>query len=132
MLIKVYITKDILMRSMNCIGNMVGQNCAVALAIYDLFGNRSWVSGDMIEIFEEPLSVDPQAIVVKPMYTIPLPVEAQDFIEHFDNLIHKREQRLRMEEISFDIEVSDNVIDMINIDEVHRVLESCQSLSLAQ
>lgn len=132
-LIKIFITKDILNRSKNCTkGNpyetKLGQNCAIGLAIFDLFGNKSWVNCEQIEICERGIINSFEEGFNKTEYYITLPEEAREFIKAFDN--YTPEKRVEMEPFSFEIEVPDEVIDMINIDEVKRICENSTTLSL--
>lgn len=70
---------------------------------------------------------------INPMETlydhlIKVPKDARNFIINFDN--STPEQRLEMNEFSFEIDVPEELINEISIDEVHEVLKKTPSLEL--
>jgi hypothetical protein len=98
----VSITKDILVRSYRC-GNenetdMIGNNCAIALALKDRFPNV-FVSGTHIH----PFGVEDSD------FEIPLPVEAVNFIRRFDSLSDTPEERMGLPELEFEIQLIDEL-----------------------
>lgn len=129
MKLEIIIDQSILNRSANCTEN-AGQNCAIALAIYDIFGAKSQVDGDCIIICKN--DIEPNSIILRDsiMATIELPEQAQIFILNFDwKLPH---QRVQMTPFAFEIEIPDNVVEMINIDEIYKVLETSTCLKLVK
>lgn len=119
--IQIHITEDVLERSMWCgIGKVpVSTNCAIAVAIRDIFPNA--VIGSFIDFGKE---FDQNSIIT--------PKVASDFIDRFDSLLHKPYNRLELPEFSFEIEVPDEVVEMINIDEIKRICETSSTLSLVE
>ncbi len=123
------ITKDVLKESMFCknIGTsestMVGQNCAIGKAIFNLFGNKTWVSNNNIHYYKNGVNFDYSSD-----YTSILPQEARDFIEAFDKLTP--EGRLTLPELRFVIDVPNEVIDWIGIPQVYKVLSESKSMNL--
>jgi len=130
MRVLVKITKHVLKDSMFCSEYKIGQNCAIAKAIVDLFGENTWVGSKKIFIFPNgikflgSLEVD----LSQTSYIIDLPEKASDFIREFDN--KSPYSRLQMDELSFEIDVPDEVIQSIGIDEVHNILKESKSLEL--
>jgi hypothetical protein len=128
MILKIKIDQDILAKSAHCpsSGNpqkaMVGQKCAIACAIVNLFGKRSWVAGTRIFIFpEQPLfdqhgDLQPENVD----YEIDLPEEAQDFINAFDYA--DPEERMQMKQLEFNIDVPNELINEIGIKQVSEIL----------
>jgi hypothetical protein len=131
MKLKINITKNILAESMYCKGTIrgkVGQNCAIGKAIYNLFGNRSWVASEKIEIFKTDIDFENVAWWTEPKYSISLPIEAAMFIDTFDKKTPF--ERLEMDELSFEVDIPEEVIEEIGINEVHQILEKTPSLEL--
>ena len=114
--LKIKVTKDILERSKMCLTN-VGYNCAVALAVRDIFP-RAWVEDDCIM----PVSVE--------QTKIPLPESATDFISKFDR--YDAEERVNMPELEFEISIPDEVIEKINIEELKPLLQNHPTLQLIE
>ena len=131
MKLKIFITKNILEQSKNCSKSdlMVGQNCAIGLAIYALFGNKSWVSGNSITIFERSVITNLDFMQNSTVSQINLPPNAIDFIGQFDKLTS--EQKIKMEPISFDIEIPEKIVDMLGLTYIHQVIELQPQLELA-
>jgi hypothetical protein len=121
--ILVRVTKEILERSMFC-GTLkgspnVGENCAVALAVRDIFpkasvGNRmiSWHGGTEVSTEE----------------AIYMPEEARLFIKGFDLMKNFPQHRLLLEPISFMITVPPAVIDKIGVSQVYKILSESKTL----
>lgn len=125
MKITVKITKDVLKRSMMC-GTMsnlgaVGKNCAIALAVIDIFPDAI-VGPQKIYPFGDYVNGDGNKI--------DLPWEAISFIFYFDDLKKTPEARLALPEFSFEIEVPHSVIEKIGIGEAYRVLSESKTLEL--
>lgn len=142
MKILVKVTKDILERSRFCattdlLNNKVGQNCAIGLAIFDLFGNNSWVSENAILFFingikftqvKSMFSNMDYSILDKEDYQFTLPEEVTEFIKRFDS--STPDERLNMKLISFEIDVPNEVIDQIGIGQAYKVLSESKTLEL--
>lgn len=136
MKILIKVTKDVLKESMYCISGLcntenlfkqkegIGFNCAIGIAVNKLFEN-AWVSRNKIIVYENFTEMNTGKDI-----SIPLPMEAQNFIIRFDRLREYPAQRLNMEEFTFEIEVPQSVIDKIGIDEVHKILSESKTLEL--
>ena len=119
--LKIKVTKDILERSKMCgtnEGETVSQNCAVALAIRDIFPLAA-VDGD---------NIWPNFSLADEL--IPLPKDARVYIIEFDNT-HPVE-RPCLPEIEFEIQIPDSVIEKINIEELKPLLENHPTLQLIE
>lgn len=133
MKLTVKITKDILRESMHCDGewrlsesnfkNKTGIffNCAISKAVRDILPN-AWTQQRVIKIY----NTYEQISTVSPALCIPLPPEATDFIADFDH--NSPEDRLKMPEMSFEIDVPDALIERIGIPEVERILAESKTL----
>jgi hypothetical protein len=112
------ITKDILNQSKHCGADndvdKVGNNCAIAVALQDIFP-RVYVNS--FYIF--PFGIDNDA--VKEL-KIPLPLVARQFIKLFDGFSFSPRLRLMLPEFEFTIDVTDDIVNAINIDEVKALL----------
>ena len=107
MILKIKVTKDILRKAMWCgTGNnqAVSTSCAIALAIRDIF---------------------PDAQVSRHITTwtckndiVYIPQSAKDFIQDFDN--STPEERLLLPEFEFEVELSNDIINSINISDIHK------------
>jgi hypothetical protein len=120
--LRISVTKEILEKSKMCgtdSGKLISMNCAVALAVIDIFP-RSCVSTSNIAVFHIGLGVT----------LISLPEAACRFIDNFDKL--SAEDRVKMEPISFEIEIPDEVINQINIDEIRPLLVNHPTLELVE
>jgi hypothetical protein len=126
--IRVNITKDVLRDSMFCISEF-GQTCAIATVIIEIFGNMAYVGKDYIYIVRDGDHSQSQFGIISDCY-IDLPPVAKNFILDFDALKNDPEARLNMPEISFEISIPDEVIELIDINEVHRVLAESKTMSL--
>lgn len=112
MKLKIKITKDVIQRSMWCgtkgdNGKMTSTNCAVALALRDVFGLVR-VDGRTIWFWD-----------IKGKPEIPLPQMAKDFINQFDGA-SPVQRRDHLPELEFEIDLPKEVIDAINIDDIAR------------
>ena len=123
--LQINITKDILRKSMYCTNKNAENNCAIALAVRDIFPNAT--------IGEESIYFGTH-IKTLGKYGISsyLPKEATNFIEAFDGLSSTPQVRLELPKISFEIEVPDSVINAINIDEIKNTLKNCNTMSLIE
>jgi hypothetical protein len=109
------ITKKILEQAKTCgQGELktVGYNCAIALAVKDLFPNV-FVTGDHIH----PFGYDQKGISEM---SITLPPIARDFIKIFDSLVAIPRVRLLLPEFEFEISIPDKFLEQINIDDIQR------------
>lgn len=111
MKIKIKVTKEILRKSANC---HEVHNCAIAQAVREIF------PGAMVGL--ETIASPSLGFIDS------LPDEAQEFVLDFDH--NTPEKRLLMPELSFQIDVSNEVINKIGIDEVHRILSESKTLEL--
>ena len=117
MKILIKITKEVIERAMWCgtDGNPLSTNCAIALAVIDLF---------------------PDAAIGCPSFSLidghnsTLPNIALDFIAQFDALSETPEERLKLSPIEFEIEVPNEVIESIGINQVYKVLSESKSLEM--
>lgn len=142
MKIQVNITKEILRQSMNCPvpqtkkaseEAMVGQNCAIGKAIFNLFGDKSFVMKTRIVI--DINGIDGIKIMNDREYSpslinIEIDEEVAIFINDFDNF--SPEKRLEMAPFSFEIELPEEVINLIGISEITKILEETPSLDLVK
>lgn len=123
MKLKIKVTKDILKKSMMCgtqkynYGNPVTENCAIALAVREIFPEAQVLYTCMIIDDNEE-------------YKAFLPKEAQNFISEFDNLNHFPDERLLMPELEFEIDVPEAYLETVNIDEVVSIINQSQTLEL--
>lgn len=109
------VTKDIIKKCKNC-GielNIAERNCAVALALRDIFPN-AYVTNYNIYPFGIDFKKDMEI-------KIPLPVVAQQFIKLFDGFSHIPHLRLLLPEFEFSVEIPDDVIEQIDIEEVREL-----------
>lgn len=142
MKITIKVTKEVLRQSahcpilgisLNCELDKLKTNCAVAVAVRDLFPkakvfNNAICLSSHFPDYEVSLVEDEQG--VRPKTTIRLPQKAIDFITEFDRL-HPLE-RPGMDELKFDIEVPDEFFERtIGISEAHEILKRSETLELA-
>lgn len=117
--LKIAITKEIIEQCKNC-GNEndeheIGNNCAVATALIDIFPNIY-----VTNYYILPFGIEhDKAENLK----IPLPIIAQQFIKLFDGFHLTPKLRLILPEFEFTFDVPDEVIEQINIDEVKKLVE---------
>lgn len=117
MKLKIKVTKEVIKQAMWCgtiqaMGD-TARNCAVAIAIRDIFP-EACVGEDNLYITERELR------------GIPIPFEAERFIQCFDNLRVQPEFRLCMNPMEFDLDIPNWAIDQINIE----ALEACPTMEL--
>ena len=116
---KINVTKEILESSKGCGAHndveKIGNNCAIALAVKDIFPN----------VFVTAHHIYPFGIDANNEYIhlrIALPKIALDFIKLFDWLRSIHKARLSLPEFEFEISIPDEIISLINIDEVENIL----------
>jgi len=114
MKILIKVTKEVLKRSMFCSGTSINENCAIALAVRDLFP-RATVGASFINSLAEQIE---------------LPDSAIRFIYKFDS--KTPDQRLQMHPLSFEVDVPDSVINEVGISEAYRILSESKTLELVQ
>jgi hypothetical protein len=124
--LKISITKKIIEQSKHC-GNKnddhtIGKNCAIALALTDIFPNVC-VGSYYISIFDYEKEQN---------LKIPLPIIAQQFIKLFDGFYLTPRLRLLLPEFDFTIDVPDEVIEQINIDEVRDLTRAGKKILVFQ
>ena len=116
---KIAITKEIIAQCKNCgTGNddrRVENNCAIAVALADIFP-KVYVADTYI--FPFGIDGDKEKDIKTPM-----PVIAQQFIKLFDGFRFTPRLRLMLPEFEFTINLSDEVIEQINIDDVRELIE---------
>lgn len=127
--LKIKVTKEILWRSRMCGENdhLMNSNCAIALSVRDVFP-KALVEDKIIIPF-------PTKEVHYYLYkendlseVIELPKEATEFINAFD--VASPDGRMAMPELEFEVEISDGVIDRINIDSLRPLLANHPTLQL--
>ncbi len=129
------ITKDVLNESKFCKGvsmerDRIGQNCAIGKAIFDLFGDLSWVNSTFIGIYKTGFTSWLENPTTYPDYEIRLPLKAILFISKFDGSTPK--ERANMKPFSFDVEIPDEVVELIGgVEEVYKILEESETMQLA-
>lgn len=114
--LKISVTKEILEKSHNCSETQVAMNCAIALAVRDIFPDAC----------VGPIGIRPFSNQI----AITLPKNARQFIGQFDS--STPEERMEMSPITFEIEVPDEVIELINIDELKPLLQNHPTLELLE
>lgn len=108
MKLKIKVTKDILRKSMWCgISEVpsayeISTNCAIALAVKDVFPN--------VKVY--CLYLHDNSMGLRVWHSL----ETAAYIRLFDDLINEPEKRLELPEYEFEIELTESVIQAINID----------------
>lgn len=137
--LKIKVTKDILKKSAHCgiyedERDAVGHNCAIALAVREIFPH-AWVCRTEIAVYraeEDILDLMRGFKCVAPIAKIYLPINAQWFIMNFDMLEGQPSERLLMEELEFEVEIPDVLLETINIDELREILKNSSTLELKE
>ena len=123
LLYKITISKDVLKQSQYCgtdkMCGPVENNCAIALAVRDLFP-LAYVNADHIY----PFGFEKEN---KEQLKIALPEVAKQFIKLFDGFVLTTRLRLLLPEFDFMIEIPDEVVERINIDEIRKLVEKKES-----
>jgi len=128
--LKIKVTKEILEKSKYCIATGkadkggAGFNCAVALAIRDIFPD-AWIHRDTITPFSFS---DNNTEAYFGGARIHLPNEAIEYIKEFDATPFG--MRTSMPEIEFEVEIPDEIIERISIEELRPLLENHPTLEL--
>lgn len=119
--LKIKVTKEILEKSKYCgSGNgMVSTNCAIAKALATIFPDCQ-VAGPYVAVH----------ISTYKSVHIPLPFEAEEFINLFDQTLPF--DRPSLPELEFTIDIPDAVIEQINIEEIRPLLINHPTLELVE
>lgn len=129
MKIRIHVTKDVLKESMHCplsrhIGwkdetafDFLKENCAVSLAIRDLFPKAKTYQACVLLDGTFKTRVHFELRVMK-------------YVKAFDD-VYTYEERLQLPEMSFEIIVPDEIINQIGIHEVDRILSESKTLEKA-
>lgn len=139
MKLEIHITKEVLEKSAMCgfypgtrqtEGNNVSENCAVAIAVRDIFPDAA-IGPETIHTFGTNCPYNMK---------IEMPLEARAMIMQFDNFRNSTDHRYNkedaiagrkaMEPMSFVVDVPDVVIDKIGINEVHEAVKKSKTLEL--
>ena len=117
---KIRITKEIIEHCKNCGTENnrqdIGSNCAVAYALKDIFPDVY-----VTDCYIFPFGIESaKGKNIK----ITLPVIAQQFIKLFDGFYLMPNLRTSLPEFEFTINITDEVLDLINIDEVRELIKS--------
>jgi hypothetical protein len=110
----IHVTKEIIARARHSGQDeerSIGDNCAIALALKDLFPDV-FVTGDHIH----PFGFDQEGEMV-----IGLPAIARDFIKVFDSLVAMPRVRMLIPEFNFEISIPDSFPEQINIDDIQTI-----------
>jgi hypothetical protein len=119
MKLTVSITPDILAASAHCDALKLGANCAIALALKDIFPKVN-VASQYARIMDRRLPSGNKLIK--------LTQSATDFIFKFDT--STPQERCNMQSFSFDLELPEEVIELVDIDDIKAILAKSQSLQL--
>lgn len=123
--LKIKVTKDILEKSKNCGVSSacnVPANCAISLAMRDLFPHARVYGGGQIAFMGEK--------IYNINYNSVLPTKAFEFMRHFDQLVDYPQMRPNLLELEFEVEIPDSVIEQINIEELKPLLINHPTLQL--
>ena len=119
MKLKIKVTKEIIEKAKYCgtVSNLhTGQNCAVALAVRDIFP-KAWVTRILILPFPTIIeTVWGKSVDIDVPERIVLDVQTTNFIDNFDT--YKPEDRHKLPEYKFEVEVPQIIIDRINIEDI--------------
>ncbi|MDW0189351.1 MAG: hypothetical protein QOA70_06840 [Nitrososphaeraceae archaeon] len=127
MKILVKVTRDVLERSKMCGIDkdewiMIPYNCAVSLAIIELFPSACTETLYCYLLGENDSSTNNE----NSMDAVVLPSYVSDFIVEFDGLTP--DERVLMSPFSFEIEVPEYVIQKIGIGQIYKVLSESSTL----
>ena len=121
--LKIKVTKEVYQKSMYCGtaqggGECITQNCAIAVAVRDVFPHAEVGADDIVFSPLEMIGV------------AQLPQIAKSMIVLFDSFTDNPEVRLHLPEFEFEIEVPDEVVDSIGINEIKEILKTSKTLEL--
>lgn len=115
--LKIKVTKEILRKSAGCAYPKLENNCAIALAVREIFPKAKVESDYIFPFGRESYST-----------SIDLPTKAKNFIDKFDEKDFAA--RIKMRPIEFTISIPNKVINKINIDELKPLLVNHPTLEL--
>ena len=122
MKLKIKVTKEVLKKAMYCgtddkPGGTPSENCAIALAVRDLFPKARVFTTDLslTEFLNNYIPHSPST-----MY----------YILKFDSLSETPEKRLELPEYEFEIEVPEDVINSIGLEQVYSILKDHKTLEI--
>lgn len=126
---KINVTKKIYEASRFCtLEEGIGSNCAIAKAIGILFPD-AWVTEKEIIFFNDISLLTNETTFYTEIGRTKLPLRAQILVNKFDKATP--EERLSLPEISFEIKVSDQILEkIVDISEISRILKDCRTLEL--
>lgn len=139
MKITIKVTKEILTKSAFCVSGKdeTLTHCAIALAVREIFPNAKVQLQHLYAFGNDTRLATYNGIAtglkvpnVSSKECINLPAEARVFIENFDSSYP--EDRIKMPELSFEIDVPSEVIDEIGIGQVYKVLSESRTLELVK
>jgi len=121
--LKISITKELIERCKSCgtenDGYEIGRNCAVALALSDIFPDVY-----VTNYYAYPFGIGYEK---EEALKMTLPMIAQQFIKLFDGFSLTPKLRLLLPEFEFTIDIPDEVVEQINIDEVRELIKEDKS-----
>jgi hypothetical protein len=136
--LKIKVTKDILEKSKMCgvkLDDKIGTNCALAMAVREIFPN-CWVEKHIIRLYDGELEFSKygkfNVIENKYIGQIQLPERATNFINLFDSMKSNWIDRPYLPEFEFEVELTEEVLQLININEVKEVLKESKTLELIE
>jgi hypothetical protein len=118
MILTITVTKEILEASKNCGEEKpasISESCAIAFAVRDIFPEATVTLKNIY-----PFLFSSSEILLPPV--------ACEFIKTFD--MSTPEERPLLPELSFDIEIPEDVIEQIDISEISKLLEGHPTLKL--
>jgi hypothetical protein len=141
MRLRININAEVLERSMFCssgkplekitIGEADVSNCAIALAIRDLFPFAIITIDEIRFLKEEHMKMSALTVIRDISLKVPrctLPQRASNFIQEFDAACY--EERLDLEQFSFEIDVPEEVINSISIDDLNKALVGSTTMEI--
>jgi hypothetical protein len=135
MQLKIKVTKEHIEKAKNCEGfGEYQQNCAIALAVRDIFPDAHVELGMFFvkaDFFKDWLKVLTRSTLMRfeKEHTIRLPEKAQDFISKFDN--SSPEERCQLPELEFEVDIPDHILEEhINIEEIKEILNGHPTLTI--
>jgi hypothetical protein len=122
--LKIKVTKEVLKETWDC--GLPGKsiiiwNCPIAVAVREIFPTAE-VAGTYIVIRDTNDYWN--------KFNISLPKEAKDFVAKFDCTPH--DARPQLNELEFEVEIPDALLETINIDEIKQILKTSKTLELKE
>jgi hypothetical protein len=134
MQLRIKVTKEHIEKAKNCEVGEYQQNCAIALAVRDIF---PYAHVELGFFFLDALLFELWLKTHKPsslkrfetQHAIKLPKKAKDFISIFDEATP--EDRVKLPELEFEVDIPDHILEEhINIEEIKEILNGHPTLSL--